>query len=109
MFYCASAMLLQLGARPKSHAGTISEFGRRCVMAGIASIEERDELILAERRRNAADYGTPQAEIDAHIAERLLETAGRWVERTPRQITEYARQSEPGGGKERSNGPDVER
>ncbi len=78
MFHAARAALIQISVSPKTHEGTVSEFGRRLVLNGTFPREMGRALADAKSARETYEYSAIE-EISSDEAENLLENAERFV------------------------------
>ncbi len=78
MFHAARAALTKIGVNPRTHEGTVSEFGRRLVLEGVFPRELGRALAEAKAARETYEYSAT-AEISREEAEALLKDAERFV------------------------------
>lgn len=78
MFHAARAALIQIGKSPKTHEGTVSEFGRRLVLNGTFPREMGRAFADAKSARETYEYSTIE-EISSDEAENLLENGEKFV------------------------------
>ena len=78
MLHAARAALSRIGVNPKSHEGTVSEFGKRLVLAGVFPKEMGRSLAESKAARETYEYSVT-AEIGREEAEMLLRDAEDFV------------------------------
>jgi uncharacterized protein (UPF0332 family) len=84
-FHAATATLLVVGQAPATRSGVVSEFGRRVIEQGGLEREVGRSLRRLFEDRIDVDYAladapAKEAELAIADAERLVDTATRWVE-----------------------------
>ncbi len=78
MFHAARAALTKIGVNPRSHEGTVSEFGRRLVVEGLFPREMGSSLAESKAARETYEYSAT-AEMGREEAESLLRDAEKFV------------------------------
>ncbi|HZY95154.1 MAG TPA: HEPN domain-containing protein [Candidatus Bathyarchaeia archaeon] len=78
MFHAARAALLQRGVTPKTHEGTVSEFGRRLVLDDTFPREMGRALADAKVARETYEYSALK-EMSKEEAKSLLDSAETFV------------------------------
>lgn len=78
MFHAARAALVKVGVSPKTHEGTVSEFGRKLVLNGSFPREMGRALADAKSARETYEYSAIE-EVSRDEAKNLLENAVRFV------------------------------
>jgi uncharacterized protein (UPF0332 family) len=78
MFYCAEALVLELGLAFSKHSGVIAAFGERFVKTGKVDSEFHRFLIEAQESRNAGDYDV-SAEFSKDDSAEQIERARRFI------------------------------
>ena len=85
MFYCAEALVLELGLAFSKHSAVISSFGERLVKTGRVDSQYHRYLIEGQDSRNVGDYDLHSSvtadDADEQIvrAEKLLELANNMI------------------------------
>ena len=80
MFHAARAALEELGVNPRTHKGTVSEFGRRLVLNGTFPREMGRALAEAKAARETYEYSAV-VQMGREEAEALLKDAEGFVAR----------------------------
>jgi uncharacterized protein (UPF0332 family) len=78
MFHAARAALTKIGVNPRTHEGTVSEFGKRLVLEGVFPRDLGRSLAEAKAARETYEYSAT-AEMGREEAETLLKDAERFV------------------------------
>ncbi len=78
MFHAARAALTKIGVDPRSHEGTVSEFGRRLVVEGIFPREMGRSLAESKAAKETYEFSAT-AEIQKEEAESLFRDAEKFV------------------------------
>ncbi len=85
MFHAAWAALTKIGVNPKTHEGTVSEFGRRLVVPGLFPREMGRNLAESKAARETYEYSAI-AEIKREEAETLLRDAEEFVKQVKSRL-----------------------
>ncbi len=85
MFHAARAALTRIGVNPKSHEGTVSEFGRRLVVPGLFPREMGRNLAESKAARETYEYSAT-AEIKREEAETLFRDAEEFVKQVRNRL-----------------------
>lgn len=78
MLHAARAALTNIGVNPRTHQGTVSEFGRRLVLEGVFTRDLGRALAEAKAARETYEYSAT-AEMGREEAEALLKDAEKFV------------------------------
>ncbi len=78
MLHAARAALTNIGVNPRTHEGTVSEFGRRLVLEGVFTRDLGRALAEAKAARETYEYSAT-AEMGREEAEALLKDAEKFV------------------------------